>query len=291
MMTNRRTLRNIILFCFVAIICGWGGVGIDMLLGEPSNLESLGALIFISSPILCMILLRLFGGDGWKDLPLKPNFKQNTRWYLFAIAVYPVVIGITLFIGKLFGWIDVSKFSFSAYLPILFAAFLPEFIKNIFEESVWRGYLTVKMEQLTKNEWLVYLVVALIWQIWHLPYYLILLDDAYLATFFPYGDVLFIITSFMVIGVWTIMYTEIFFLSRSLLPVILMHTMEDSLNPLISEGFAIVSPDKVLLVSPSFGLIPLLIYLGTGLYLRSMRKDKEHLNSRQTNHKTKTLAI
>ena len=254
-------------------------------------MESLGALIFISSPILCMILLRLFGGDGWKDLPLKPNFKQNTRWYLFAIAVYPVVIGITLSIGKLFGWIDVSKFSFSAYLPILFAAFLPKFIKNIFEESVWRGYLTVKMEQLTKNEWLVYLVVALVWQIWHLPYYLILLDDAYLATFFPYGDVLFIITSFIVIGVWTIMYTEIFFLSRSLLPVILMHTMEDSLNPLISEGFAIVSPDKVLLVSPSFGLIPLLIYLGTGLYLRSMRKDKEHLNSRQTNHKTKTLAI
>ena len=254
-------------------------------------MESLGALIFISSPILCMILLRLFGGDGWKDLPLKPDFKQNTRWYLFAITVYPVVIGITLSIGKLFGWIDVSKFSFSAYLPILIAAFLPEFIKNIFKESVWRGYLTVKMEQLTKNEWLVYLVVALVWQIWHLPYYLILLDDAYLATFFPYGDVLFIITSFMVIGVWTIMYTEIFFLSRSLLPVILMHTMEDSLNPLISEGFAIVSPDKVLLVSPSFGLIPLLIYLGTGLYLRSMRKDKEHLNSRQTNHKTKTLAI
>ena len=277
------------------MLCGnhlrMGGVGIDMLLGEPSTLDSLGALIFISSPILCMILLRLFGGDGWKDLPLKPNFKQNTRWYLFAIAVYPVVIGIILSIGKLFGWIDVSKFSFSAYLPILFAAFLPEFIKNIFEESVWRGYLTVKMEQLTKNEWLVYLVVALIWQIWHLPYYLILLDDAYLATFFPYGDVLFIITSFMVIGVWTIMYTEIFFLSRSLLPVILMHTMEDSLNPLISEGFAIVSPDKVLLVSPSFGLIPLLIYLGAGLYLRRMRKDKEHLNSRQTNHKTKTLAI
>lgn len=131
MKTNRRTLRNIILFCFVAIICGWGGVGIDMLLGEPSNMESLGALIFISSPILCMILLRLFGGDGWKDLPLKPNFKQNTRWYLFAITVYPVVIGITLSIGKLFGWIDVSKFSFSAYLPILIAAFLPEFIKRI----------------------------------------------------------------------------------------------------------------------------------------------------------------
>lgn len=273
MKANKRTLRNVILFSFVAVVCGWVGVGVDKLLGQPSNLESLGALIFISSPILCMVLLRLFGGDGWKDLPLKPNFRRNARWYLFAIVVYPVVIGITLFVGKLFGWVDVSKFSIAAYFPVFIAAFLPQCLKNIFEESVWRGYLTVKVEQLTQNEWLVYLVVALVWQVWHLPYYLILLDDAYLASFFPFGNVLFVVTSFAVIGVWTIMYTEIFFLSRSLLLVVLMHAMEDALNPLISDGFAVVSPDKALLVSPSFGLIPLLLYLVIGLWLRRIRKS------------------
>ena len=273
MKANKRTLRNVILFSFVAVVCGWMGVGVDKLLGQPSNLESLGALIFISSPILCMVLLRLFGGDGWKDLPLKPNFRRNARWYLFAIVVYPVVIGITLFVGKLFGWVDVSKFSIAAYFPVFIAAFLPQCLKNIFEESVWRGYLTVKVEQLTQNEWLVYLVVALVWQVWHLPYYLILLDDAYLASFFPFGNVLFVVTSFVVIGVWTIMYTEIFFLSRSLLLVVLMHAMEDALNPLISDGFAVVSPDKALLVSPSFGLIPLLLYLVIGLWLRRIRKS------------------
>lgn len=273
MKANKRTLRNVILFSFVAVVCGWVGVGVDKLLGQPSNLESLGALIFISSPILCMVLLRLFGGDGWKDLPLKPNFRRNARWYLFAVVVYPVVIGITLFVGKLFGWVDVSKFSIAAYFPVFIAAFLPQCLKNIFEESVWRGYLTVKVEQLTQNEWLVYLVVALVWQVWHLPYYLILLDDAYLASFFPFGNVLFVVTSFVVIGVWTIMYTEIFFLSRSLLLVVLMHAMEDALNPLISDGFAVVSPDKALLVSPSFGLIPLLLYLVIGLWLRRIRKS------------------
>lgn len=273
MKANKRTLRNVILFSFVAVVCGWVGVGVDKLLGQPSNLESLGALIFISSPILCMVLLRLFGGDGWKDLPLKPNFRRNARWYLFAIVVYPVVIGITLFVGKLFGWVDVSRFSIAAYFPVFIAAFLPQCLKNIFEESVWRGYLTVKVEQLTQNEWLVYLVVALVWQVWHLPYYLILLDDAYLASFFPFGNVLLVVTSFVVIGVWTIMYTEIFFLSRSLLLVVLMHAMEDALNPLISDGFAVVSPDKALLVSPSFGLIPLLLYLVIGLWLRRIRKS------------------
>ncbi len=275
MKTNKKTFRNVAIFSFIAVICGWIGVGVDKLLGEPSNLESLGALIFIATPLLCTILLRLFGGDGWKDLPLKLNFKQNTFWYLFAFAIYPVVIGVTLFFGNLMGWVDASKFSIVAYLPIFAAAFWPEFIKNIFEESVWRGYLTVKMEQLTKNEWLIYLVVALVWQIWHLPYYLILLDDTYLAKFFPYGEVLFVITGFFVIGVWMIMYTEIFFLSRSLWLVVLMHTMEDSLNPLISEGFVNIPSEYNWLISPSLWIIPLTIYLCVGLYLRKIRKKRD----------------
>lgn len=274
MNTKSKTFRNVALFSLVAITCGWVGVGVDKLLGQPSNLESLGALIFIASPLLCMILLRFFGGDGWKDLPLKPNLKQNARWYLFAFAIYPLVIGITLCIGQMLGWADVGKFSFTAYLPILATAFLPEFIKNIFEESVWRGYLTLKMEQLTKNEWLIYLVVALVWQTWHAPYYLVFLEDGYLAQFFPYGGLWLFIYGFVVVGVWTIMYTEVFFLSRSLWVVILMHTMEDALNPLISEGFATIPPDKTLLISPTFGAVPLLIYLCIGLYLRKIRKRK-----------------
>ena len=279
MRTNKKTLRNVILFSLVAISCGWIGVGVNQLLGEPSNLESLGSGIFIVSPIVCMILLRLLGGDGWKDFPLKPRFKQNTRWYIFAIAVYPVVIGITLFVGKLLGWVDVSKFSVAAYLPVFATAFLPVFIKNILEETAFRGYLTVKMEQLTQNEWVIYLVVAFVCQIWHLPYNLIFLDDAYQATFFPYSKVLFVLVSFVAIAVWTIMYTEIFFLSRSLLLVVLMHSMKDALNPLISEGFTVISPDKTLLLSPLFGLIPTLIYLAIGLYLRRIRKSKERLQS------------
>ena len=279
MKTNKKTLRNVILFSLVAISCGWIGVGVNQLLGEPSNLESLGSGIFIASPIVCMILLRLLGGDGWKDFPLKPRFKQNTHWYIFAIAVYPVVIGMTLFVGKLLGWVDVSKFSVAAYFPVFATAFLPIFIKNILEETAFRGYLTVKMEQITKNEWLIYVVVAFVCQIWHLPYNLIFLDDAYQATFFPYSKELFVLVSFVVIAVWTIMYTEIFFLSRSLLLVVLMHSMKDALNPLISEGFTVISPDKTLLLSPLFGLIPTLIYLAIGLYLRRIRKSKECLLS------------
>ena len=82
---------------------------------------------------------------------------------------------------------------------------------------------------------------------------------------------------FVVLIVWTIMYTELFFLSRSLWVIILMHTMEDALNPLISEGFIVIDPSKTLLVSPTFGAVPLTMYLLIGLYLRRVRKAKiEH---------------
>lgn len=274
MNANSTTLRNLLIFSFVAIICGWVGVGVNKLLNQPSNLESLGALIFIVTPLLCAILLRLFGGDSWKDMPLKANFKKNAIWYLFALLVYPIVITVTLFVGKVLGWVDVSKFSFAAYLPILAAAFLPGFIKNFFEESVWRGYLTVKLQQLTQNEWLIYLVVAVVWQTWHAPYYLVFLEEGYLAQFFPYGGMWAFVYGFVILIVWTIMYTEIFFLTKSLWVVILMHTIEDALNPLISEGFAVIDPSKTLLVSPTFGVIPLIIYLLIGIYLRSVRKAK-----------------
>ena len=77
MNAKSNTFRNVAIFSLAAISCGWIGVGLNQLLGEPSNLESLGSLIFIATPIVCMLLLRLLGGDGWKDLPLKPRFKQN----------------------------------------------------------------------------------------------------------------------------------------------------------------------------------------------------------------------
>jgi len=78
-----------------------------------------------------------------------------------------------------------------------------------------------------------------------------------------------------VIGVWTIMYTEIFFLSRSLWLVVLMHTMEDALNPLISERFVNIPAEYNWLISPSLGIIPLTIYLCVGLYLRKIRKKRD----------------
>ena len=114
MKNKSRTIRNLCVFIFVALSCGWIGVWVDSLTGETtgdfsdtSNGTS-GMGIFIIAPLLTWLLLRAFMGDGWRDAGLRPLIKKNLRWYGVATLIYPAVIAVTLLIGELLGWIDVQ---------------------------------------------------------------------------------------------------------------------------------------------------------------------------------------
>lgn len=269
---DRRTLINLAVFIFVALTCGFLGVWVNTFVpNQESLMDSIGAGIWIAIPLITVLLLRTFAGDGWSDSGLKPGFSKNLKWYGFAALVFPVVISIALFIGKTMNWVDTARFNLAAYMPVFWSVIGFEWIKNIFEESVWRGYLTAKLDRITRNEWLIYVIVGLVWGLWHLPYYLVFLDEHYLAMFFPYGRYAVALYAVLVICVWTIMFTELFLLTRSLWVVVILHSVEDALNPLISEQFVTVQADKTLIVSPTFGVIPLTLYLLTGLYLRKQR--------------------
>ncbi|SFO33663.1 CAAX protease self-immunity [Capnocytophaga haemolytica] len=273
-MTHKQTLRNVLIFTAVAAFIGWIGGWIDSILpdqGAHTEPDTIGAALWIASPLITVILLRTFGGDGWKDMGLTPHLKGNKRWYLLSLLVYPVIYGITIGLGVCFGWADASKFSLSAYLPIFGFWIAFEFIKNIFEESVWRGYLTPKVSLLIKRDWLFYGVVATIVWLWHIPYYLFFLGEDYLNMFFPYGKVAMALYSLIVAFCWTPLFVEMFFLTRSLWLCIIMHTVEDALNPLISGGFVHIPDDKILLISPTYGIIPMTLFLLLGLYLRKRR--------------------
>ncbi len=273
-MAHKNTLRNVLIFTAVVALIGWIGAWTDSLLpgqgahGEP---DTLGAAIWLASPLLTVVLLRTFGGDGWKDMGLKPQLRGNMPCYLLALSVYPLIYGITLGLGVCFGWADVSRFSLNAYLPVFGFWLAFEFVKNIFEESVWRGYLTPKISLLIRRDWLFYGVVAAIVSLWHVPYYLFFLGEDYLMAFFPYGRDVMACYSLFVILCWTPLFVEMFFLTRSLWPCIIMHTVEDALNPLVSEGFVRIPDNRVLLVSPTYGLIPMMLFLLLGLYLRKRR--------------------
>jgi len=247
-------------------------------MGNPAS-ESLGMLLWLITPIGISLLLRAFAGDGWKDFGIKPNFKGNAAWYVIALLIYPVLTALVLIIGSSLGLITFPNFSLNA-LGLILQAFalglLPQFIKNIFEEAAWRGYLAPKVYSLRLNDFVGHLIVGLVWGVWHIPYYLFFLDRAVLPNFTTLDLAAFIPLAIVVMISWAMVYGEIRLLTNSIWPAVLMHMVEDAfLNQLFTEHHIQIIPGTDWLVSPMNGLISIFFFIALGVGLRQLRKRKQ----------------
>ncbi len=275
--SKRTTVRNLTIFIVVVLAIGWIGRGLDLLMGNPAP-DSLGMLLWLIAPLGISLLLRAFAGDGWKDFGIKPNFRGNTVGYIIALLVFPVLTALVLLIGRALGLIAFPNFSLNA-LGLLFQAFalglLPLFVKNIFEEAAWRGYLAPKIFSLRLNDFVGHLIVGLVWGAWHIPYYLFFLDRAVLQNFTTLGLAAFIPLSIVVMISWAMVYGEIRLLTNSIWPAVLMHVVEDAfLNQLFTEQHIRIVAGTDWLVSPVNGLISIFLFVALGLALRRWRKRK-----------------
>ncbi|NHE56546.1 CPBP family intramembrane glutamic endopeptidase [Cyclobacterium plantarum] len=274
-MNHLKETRHLVIFCILALLVGWVGLGVDRLIPDQNEEETLGMAIWLAGPLLVVIFLRTFAGDGWKDAGLYPNLKHNLRWYGMAMLIFPLVTIITLIIGKLTGWIDFSGFNVKAYFSIFTELFFINIIKNFFEESVWRGYLTAKLVKIRLTDFYIYGIAGLVWGLWHAPYYLHFLSDETIYAVLPVNRYLFMVIAVLNMVVWTVMFTEIFRLTRSIWSVILLHAMEDALiNHLIIDGHIQIAAHKEIWLSPICGVLPMTLYLIIGLWLRKQRSKK-----------------
>jgi hypothetical protein len=274
---NKRTIRNLIIFIIVVFSIGWIGRGLDVLMGNPSS-EGLGILLWLIAPLAAALLLRTFAGDGWKDFGIKPNFRGNLVWYIVALLVYPILTALDLIIGRGSGLISFPNLSPSSLVLIIQAfaiGVLPQFLKNIFEEAAWRGYLAPKVYSLRMNDYMGHVIVGLVWGVWHITYYLFYLDRAVLQNFTTLNLAIFIPLSIVVMISWAMVYGEIRLLTNSFWPAVLMHAVEDAfLNQLFTERHIQIVPGTDWLVSPVNGLISILLFIAVGVGLRQLRKRK-----------------
>jgi len=286
-MNNRNKIKqNVIIFTIFITICGWVGYFIDKLTGQDyyenigtvtSKDGSLGLLIWLVSPFICTIILRTFRGDGLKNTGFSLNFKNNKKFYLISFLIYPVVTLTVLLLGLITQSIKFSSVNIgiAAYTVVLLIQIVSQFIKNIFEESVWRSYLTNQLLKLKLSDLKIYLLVGIIWWIWHLPYILIFLSENEIKNTLPVDRLTFFLIGTVVVTCWTIMYTEIFRITKSIWPAVIMHTMEDAvINPLLLLGIVSVEKSQALLFSLSVGIIPTILYLIVGLSIRKWRKQQ-----------------
>ena len=270
--------RGIMLFIAVVVVSGWLGVLVDSILADQPPGNSLGMGIWLALPMLTAFAIIAFSRMGWKDIGIKPNFKGNGKWYLAAVLIYPVVTTSVLLTGAAGQWIDLSALD----LKLLFWGFsstlLSNFIIDIFEETAWRGYLTSQLLRLHLADWKMYLLVGCVWGMWHIPYYLVFLPESIIQAVMPVDRITYVLISFTTFLSWTVMFTELFRVTKSIWPCVVLHMVEDSLiNLLLLSGFISIASGKEILISPINGVITSMLYLAVGLRIRvyRIRADRE----------------
>ncbi|EEL50315.1 MULTISPECIES: CPBP family glutamic-type intramembrane protease [Bacillus cereus group] len=282
MNTDKKNNPNLHLSIFVILVLasGWLGVLLDSLLTEQPEGNSLGMGLWLILPFLTSLLLRTIGRD-WKDIGIKLNLKGNVKWYVVSLSIYPLVTIITVSLALLLGVSNLAHFEISSLFPLIFVSIISNFIKNIFEEFTWRGYLTPKLIERKVNDWLIYLISGLIWALWHAAYYLVFLPNQYFESVSRL-DMLLSGCIFMVS--WTVMYVEIYRITKSVWPCVLMHAVEDAVPTVLVTITGIITFTKSgdFWLNPISGVIATILFLGIGLLLRSIRITKEReLNSKE----------
>jgi Co/Zn/Cd efflux system component len=248
----------------------------SVLIDQPEG-DSLGMGIWLVLPLLTAIIIILFSKASWKDLGLKPNLKGKIKWYLASVLIFPVVTAIVLLIGAAMDWIDLSHFNLNTFIVASFSTLLINLVIDFFEETAWRGYLTSQLVKLNLSDLKLYLVVACVWTLWHLPYYLVFLPEADLRAVMPVCRAVYVVVAFTTFFSWTIMFTELFRVTKSVWPCVILHMVEDSLiNLLVISGYISIAAGKEILISPINGIITSILYVVVGMGIRAYRRQSNN---------------
>jgi membrane protease YdiL (CAAX protease family) len=267
---RKSTIRNLFLFIVAINILGW--LGWMFAQDGTADAQGLGMLIWLGSPLLVAILLRLFSKD-WTDIGIKPNFKSNGKWYVVSFVAFPVIVAIVLLIGALFGGVSLTNFNVALFVQVMAVAFISTFIKNIFEEFAWRGFLTPKVDSLGVNAIGGHLFVGFIWGTWHIPYYLGLIDSAQISAYTSQNLLIFIPLAIISMTLAGIFFGEMRLITGSTWPAVLMHTVSNIvIITLLIDGYAEVSDKTEILFTPSWeGIVSMILITLAGLWLYRQR--------------------
>ncbi len=232
-------------------------------------------LFWIAAPLLTGLLLRGFGGDGWSDFGLQLNLKGNWGWYVLSIFIYPATIAFVLGLSALFGASSQGR-SFADLLPIFLAGIVGSLIKNIGEEFAWRGYLTPRFRALGLGDFTNHMLTAVIWGLWHIPYWVFFLGEEIINKYSNFGMTGFIVLAIVGIFPTAFVLGELRLKTDSVLPAYIAHNLTNALSAqLVVEGFVRFKPNTELIFSPNTdGLVMMVLFWAVGLWMLKRQKRK-----------------
>jgi len=275
-----KTIRNIIIVALFTAGGGWLGIWLNHVTGNTQPpMQSLGALVWLTTPAIAGILLRAFGGDGWKDSGFGLKLISSWKWYLVAILVYPLVALLGFGIALPLKAISLTSFAvqgFGVYLSAVGVTIGGSLIKNIFEEFAWRGYLTPRLDSAKIHPLLNHLIVGILWWSWHLPYYYYYLSKDTLHSYLTTSLPVFLALALIGLIPTAILFGELRLAGKSVWPVYILHNVINGLSmPLIINGFIKLNGTMGVIFTPTNDGILTSVFLGiVGLLLYRHRIRK-----------------
>ena len=263
-------IRNLVIFALATLGAGWLGVVVNNATQAPNPQQGLGSLLWILIPVVTGLLLRALGGDGWGDSGLRPHIRSGWVYYSVALLVFPLVSLLVFGLGYAFGAFSAQGFAtqgLGAFGSLGVASFAASFVKNIFEEFAWRGYLTARFEALNIHPFINHLLTGLIWAGWHIPYWLYMTDVQQFTTL---SKPAFVFVGVLVLLITTITYGEIRLLSNSVWPAVILHSVANAITAtFLLDGFIKLNGGLGIVLSPgNDGIVHSILFglVGFGLY-------------------------
>lgn len=257
--------KSVIVFSIISALSGWMGILVNSILTKQPKGESLGMLIWLVLPLLTAVFIVIFRNSGLKTLGLKPNFNGNLKWYFVSFFLFPTVAIVVLVIGSAANCVDLSKFHFQGFAISFLGMLAFNFIKNIFEELAWRGFLTERLIDLRCGDLMIYIIAVIVWSLWHVPYYLFLLSVS------PSGGsrVQLLFSGILVLLCWIVMFTELYRITRSIWPCVILHAVNNSL--IVIYNYISVKGSTTVFLDYNTGIISLVICILIGIFMRNYR--------------------
>ena len=225
-------------------------------------------------PALCVVLTRLITGEGFHNTWLRPHFKGNVKYYLFAWFAPSVLITIGAVVYYLCfpeqfdpnsGYIVKTMSEVGGELPanmpplkvliigqtitaVLFGPIL-NFVTCFGEEWGWRGYLLPKIAAKMPRIPML-LITGTIWGLWHAP--IIAMGHNYGTDYWGYPVVGIAVMCIFCIALGTI-FSYLCIKTQSCIPGVIAH---GAINSFAGAGlfFAATNDNAILGPTPA-GLI------------------------------------
>lgn len=187
---------------------------------------------------------------------------------LLLIALPLLSAVLVLALGAAIGNVSFSKSApMSVFSGLLLAAMLSGFIKNIFEEFTWRGFLAPKVYSVAKGTIMGHLIVGLLWGAWHLPFL------GFVFGYLSEGYLTLVPRFFLGVVTASCVYSEIRLATGSVWPAVIMHTIGGgAIGTLFYGNYITLSSGLAALFSPGIeGLLMSLLFFMTAALLRLKR--------------------